>query len=220
LQGVFEKCFWDSEQSVWRDGFDPAKGEAVEEISQHVNALALLLNLKPEHRAHIAKEYLLEPARMKRSNVLTGSPFFYAYILEALFGTGLRREAIDVIRDKWSSMIDAGAVTFWELWDVTYQSRCHAWSASPLYHLSEQVLGVMPIAPGWRQVRVAPLCENIDFARGTVPSPLGLIRVEWQRAGDDRLAVQAEIPDGVVAEFVTPSGQTRELRTGAQQFRT
>jgi hypothetical protein len=125
-----------------------------------------------------------------------------------------------VIRDKWSSMIDAGAVTFWELWDVTYQSRCHAWSASPLYHLSEQVLGVMPIAPGWRQVRVAPLCENIDFARGTVPSPLGLIRVEWQRAGDDQLAVQAEIPDGVVAEFVTPSGQTRELRTGAQQFRT
>jgi hypothetical protein len=124
------------------------------------------------------------------------------------------------MRDKWGGMIDAGAVTFWELWEITYQSRCHAWSASPLYHLSEQVLGVMPVAPGWRQVRIAPFCEKIDFARGTVPSPLGLIRVEWERAGDDQLAVRMEVPEGIIAEFVTPLGETRRLDGGTHQFHT
>ena len=35
-----------------------------------------------------------------------------------------------------------------QCWDDDVMSRDHAWSASPLYHLSQQALGVKSVAPG------------------------------------------------------------------------
>jgi hypothetical protein len=118
-------------------------------------------------------------------------------------------------------MLDAGAVTCWELWDVTVESRCHAWSASPLYHLSQQVLGVMSEEPGWGRIRIAPCTGgDLEYARGVVPSPLGPIRIEWEKAGDDQLAVRVDLPGGMAGRFISPGGQVRELRNGIQEFHT
>jgi hypothetical protein len=217
LARSIERHFWDEHQRVWRDGFDVAKQKHVEKISQHANALAILLDLTPEHHAHVAREHLLKPAQSSDTETLTGSPFFYAYILEAMLKAGLRRESIDVIRAKWfDGMIARGAVSFWEVWEPTVHSRCHAWSASPLYHLSEQVLGVTPLERGWRRVRVAPMTDGLDFARGVVPSPAGLIHVDWERKAGQRLAVRVESP--VPVEFASPAGHTRLLDPGAHEF--
>jgi hypothetical protein len=222
LQQRIERAFWDNGERVWRDGFDARSDKRIETVSQHANALAILLDLKNEHRAHVAREHLLKPAQARKAKTLTGSPFFYAYILEAMIKSDLRAEAIDVIRDKWFDGMIArgGATTFWEVWEPTVHSRCHAWSASPLYHLSEQVLGVIPLTPGWRRVRIAPLVHDLDFARGVVPSPAGLIHVDWEKAGDDQLAARVEIPAGLEAEFVSPPGQKRMLGPGAHEFQT
>ena len=132
----------------------------------------------------------------------------------------LRAEAIEIIRDKWGAMLDAGATTFWENWEGGTISHCHAWSASPVYHLSQQVLGVMPVDVGWKQVRITPLAGKLDFARGTVPSPLGAIRVEWEKAGEDQLAVRVDLPPGMSGEFVGPLGEVRMLEEGAHEFHT
>ena len=216
-----ERHFWDTEANRFRDGFDLAEGTPCDIISQHANALAILLDLKPDAHTRIAREALLKPARARRSDIRTGSPFFYAYILEALFKVGLRQDAIEIIRDKWGKMLDAGAVTCWEMWEVNQESRCHAWSASPLYHLSQQVLGVVPEAPGWTRIRIAPCpAGDLEYARGMIPSPLGAIRIEWEKAGDDQLAVRADLPAGMSGQFISPGGHSRELHEGGQEFHT
>jgi alpha-L-rhamnosidase len=220
LAKTIEKTFWDAKAKVWRDGFDPATNALVEETSQHMAALAMLLRLRPESHPTLARDILLKPAQSKRGKILTASPFFYAYVLEALAESNFHAEVVQIIADKWGDMIDRGATTFWEVWDATTQSRCHAWSASPLYHLTQQVLGVMPVDVGWKQVRVAPVVMKLDFARGTVPSPLGPVRVEWERAGEDQLAVRVELPQGMTGEFVGPLGESRTLESGAQEFHT
>jgi alpha-L-rhamnosidase len=212
--------FWDAAGKVWRDGFDPARNAPVEEVSQHANALAILLDLHPEAHAKIARDVLLKPAQARRSKVVTGTPFYYAYVLEAMVKAGLRDEAIGVIRDRWgAAFLDRGMVTFGEHWEPT-GSLCHAWSASPLYHLSQQVLGVTPITPGWRQVRVAPSLAKLEFAKGIVPSPLGPVRVEWEKGGEDQLAVRLDVPDGMEVQFVSPLGDARTLEAGAHEFHT
>ncbi|HEV8605948.1 MAG TPA: alpha-L-rhamnosidase C-terminal domain-containing protein, partial [Tepidisphaeraceae bacterium] len=190
VQSAVEKHFWDAKGKVWRDGFDPKSGEMVEEVSQHANCLAMLLRLKPETHPNLAKDVLLKSANSRRGKILAASPFFYAYVLEALAEANYREEAIRIIREKWGEMIEQGATTFWEVWEPTFQSRCHAWSASPVYHLSQQVLGVMPVEVGWKRVRIAPWMGKLDFARGRVPTPLGVIKVEWERVGDDQMAVR------------------------------
>jgi hypothetical protein len=211
--------FWDAAGKHFRDGFDPHRNAPVEDVSQHANALAILLDLHPEAHAKIARDVLHKPALARRSNVATASPFFYVYILQALAKAGLRDEAVSLIRDKWGAMLDRGATTFWELWEPT-GSLCHAWSASPLYHLSQQVLGATPTAAGWRKVRVAPTLGKLEYARGVVPSPHGLLRIEWEKGGEDQLAVRLDIPDGMEVEFTTPAGETRLLDAGSHEFHT
>jgi hypothetical protein len=222
VEQAIESQFWDDKTKNFRDGHDISTDKPVEQVSQHANALAILLDLKPEHHQRIARDVLLKPAKSKRSKVITGSPFFYAYILEAMLKAGLVSEAVEIIREKWGTeMIErGGATTFWEMWDVTIQSRCHAWSASPVYHLGELVLGVHQLEAGWRKARIAPHCGELDYARGTVPTPLGLIRVEWEKVSEDQLAVSIEVPEGMDASFVAPSGESRTLDAGSNEFHT
>jgi hypothetical protein len=222
LEDAAEHYFWDDNAKIWRDGFNRQTNDPVESVSQHMNALAILLDLKPATHLQLAKEVLLKAAQSKRTKIIEGSPFFYAYILEALFEVGCRAEAIEIIRDKWGDMIDRGATTFWEMWpgDRDQFSRCHAWSASPLYHLAQRVLGVMPVDVGWKQVHIAPEPADLDFARGAVPTPLGLVRVEWEKVTEDQLAVRVELPQGMTGEFVGPLGESRTLVAGTHEFHT
>ena len=211
--------FWDAAGKVWRDGFDPVKNRPVEEISQHANALAILLNLHPEAHAKIVRDVLLKPAHARRSKIVTASPFFYACVLNAIIQAGLRNEAVALIREKWGTLLDRGATTFWEHWEPT-GSLCHAWAASPLYLLSTQLLGVTAMELGWAKVRIAPTLGDLEFARGVVPSPLGPIRVEWEKGGEDQLAVRIDLPEGMEAEFISPQGTIRTLSGGANEFHT
>jgi hypothetical protein len=221
LAASVERHFWDAEAKVWRDGFDPATREPVEEVSQHANALAILLNLKPADADfdRLARELLLRPATARRTKVVTASPFFYATILEALRSVGLHREGIALIRDKWGAMIERGATTFWEHWEPT-GSLCHAWSASPLYHLTQWILGVVPTEPGWRRVTIQPIPGKLEFARGVVPTPLGPLKVEWEQSEEDQLAVRIDVPEGMTAEFIGPLGESRTLDAGGHEFHT
>jgi len=220
LTATAERCFWDPKARLWRDGWDPVAQRPVEAVSQHANALAMLLHIKPEANAALAKDVLLKSAGSRRSKVLTASPYFYAFVLDALAEANFKAEAVGLIRGKWGDMIDRGATAFWEDWEPAHGSRCHAWSTSPVYHLSRLVLGVTPVDVGWKQVQIAPVPMQLEYARGRVPSPHGLIGVEWEKAGEDQLAVRIELPEGVEGEFVGPLGETRSLEGGVHQFHT
>ena len=105
-------------------GSTPPAGKPVEQVSQHTNTLAILLGIKPETHAEIAREVLLKSARNKRTKTITAGPFFYTYVLEAMERQGLAAEVVGIIRDKWTEFfVDDGASTFYENWTVTVDSR-------------------------------------------------------------------------------------------------
>jgi hypothetical protein len=220
LEASIEKFFWDIKHKTWRDGFDVATGKQVEQVSQHTNTLAILLGLKPETHADLARNVLLKSAKSKRTKILTASPFFYAYVLQAMVQQGLIEEVLEIISEKWGTFLDLGATTFHELWNVTIESRCHAWSSSPVYHLMQIVLGVRPLTPGWTKLRIAPFPGQLEFARGVIPTPRGPLKIEWEKAGEDQLAVRLDVPDGLEVEFVSPDGHSRDIEPGANEFHT
>ncbi len=78
--------------------------------------------------------------------VRPGAPYLYHHVAEAMIQCGLKAEALDLIRGYWGGMVDAGADTFWEVYDpkspllspygnVLTNSYCHAWSCTPAYLL-------------------------------------------------------------------------------------
>lgn len=79
------------------------------------------------------------------------TPYMYHYITEALFVSGLKDEAIHLMKNYWGKMIDLGADTYWEAFDPDnpdyspygspiVNSYCHAWSCTPVYLISKYVL--------------------------------------------------------------------------------
>ncbi|BBH24093.1 hypothetical protein Back11_54380 [Paenibacillus baekrokdamisoli] len=146
--------------------------------------------------------------------------FFYHIVLETLFRYRFAEEAIRLIRDYWGAMLDRGATTWWETFDMslpfvttpspylghtpTYLqdsipvSLCHGWGASPTYLLSRELLGVNVSEIGVEGVTLQPtLVKGIEWAEGIVPTKAGEIRAEWKQGEDGRVRYQALLPIGL-----------------------
>ncbi|MBD3385545.1 Bacterial alpha-L-rhamnosidase [candidate division KSB1 bacterium] len=174
-------------------------------ISQQTNTLAILYDVAPTARKRIIDTCLLEPPDHM---VQFGSPFAMFYLLEALAGENKFGKILDIIRQRWGEMLDAGATAFWEMFpgylkDVPTRSHCHAWSAAPTWFLSRYQLGVVPLEPGFASVLIAPKCEDLDWARGRVPTPRGLIEIGWAKE-KNTFEFNVDLPNAVIARIELP----------------
>jgi hypothetical protein len=106
---------------------------------------------------------------------------------------------------------DDGTGALWEHWHGR-ESRCHAWSATPVYDLSREVLGVRP-ADG-RYV-VAPATCGLTWAEGRYPTPHGDIAVAW-RVEDGCFKIALEAP--VEIDLLMPSGDRTKVPAGRRSF--
>jgi len=79
------------------------------------------------------------------------TPYMYHNYVDALLVSGDREKARQVLFDYWGGMLDAGADTFWELYNpqnpgespyggTIVNSYCHAWSCAPAYFLRKYQL--------------------------------------------------------------------------------
>ena len=74
------------------------------------------------------------------------TPYLYHHYVQALLQIGEGDKALAVLRQYWGGMLEAGADTFWELYNpenpeespyggTVVNSYCHAWSCGPAYFL-------------------------------------------------------------------------------------
>jgi alpha-L-rhamnosidase len=142
------------------------------------------------------------------------SPYFNLSVLDAMTRLGHARSALDWMRTYWGGMLAEGATTFWESYDLRWPkdtphlslqadgtsgffvSLAHGWSSGPTAWLSEQVLGVRNPADGYRSVTIAPRLLGLAWARGSVPTPHGVLRVTVRKEEEKQL-ITFEIPPGI-----------------------
>ncbi len=181
--------------------FDPEKGLYRDEIgkdsySEHTIVWAILAAVQPENvlkemAASLGKEFL---------HKCTFSMKYYLF--RALESIGEYDRAW-VQLEEWKSMIDLHCTTWCET-PNNPSSECHGWSSAPLYEFSANILGVKFM--GNQQLLIQPHCGNLSFAKGTVPTPEGLIRISWKKEnGVFTAAVEADFPMKGILEL--PDGQ-------------
>jgi alpha-L-rhamnosidase len=79
------------------------------------------------------------------------TPYLYHHVVDAMLTCGMNEEALTLIQSYWGGMAEAGADTFWEVYDpsdpllspyksVHINSYCHAWSCTPAYFLRSRGL--------------------------------------------------------------------------------
>ncbi len=148
-----------------------------EKISQHANSLAVLYDIAEPDQQDQIYSYILA---QDKGVVQVGTPYFMFYVLRALFHAGRHQKAMEIIRERWGEMLKGGATTFREVFGEWGSSQCHGWSAGPTMLLPAEILGVQPVAPGFRVFRIQPHPMDLTWARGVVPTPRGDISVSWQ----------------------------------------
>ncbi len=80
-------------------------------------------------------------------------------------------------------------------------SLCHGWSSGPVAFLAENVLGINIIEAGCKKIKIAPDLGNLTFAKGTFPTPYGVIYVEINKNTDGSLNISFSAPDEI--EIIT-----------------
>lgn len=179
---------------------------------------------------------MVDPKQTSDAVLKAGGPkdvstFYGFYVLRALAKSGDVETALDFIRTYWGAMLDLGATTFWEDFNLDWtpdaaridelvpagkkdihgdfgaycylgfrHSLCHGWASGPTAFLSQTVLGVKPLEPGFRRVRIAPQLGNLKWVEGAYPTPLGPIRVRHERKADGTIASKIDAPAGLVVE--------------------
>lgn len=76
-------------------------------------------------------------------------------------------------------------------------SLCHGWAAGPTAWLSQNVLGVTPVEPVFRKVRIAPHLGDLKWVKGTFPTPHGVIEVSHRKTDNGKIISRIKLPKGV-----------------------
>lgn len=197
-QVMFQEKLFNAARGLYRDGED------TDHCSLHANLFPLAFGLVPEkHREHVT--------RWLADRGMACSVYAAQYLLEGLFENNAGREALQLITANddrsWRHMVESGATITWEAWDQKYKPNLdwtHAWGAAPANLLPRFVLGVQPLAPGWRCALIRPIPGNLKFAQGKVPTPCGPVLVDWQR-DPASFSLTLTLPKGMTAHVELPA---------------
>ncbi len=188
-------------------------------------------------RALMVLAGVADPAATDRDFLSAGgsagfSTFYGYYMLRAMAAAGNYCGALDRIREYWGAMLDLGATTFWEDFNMEWlpagridcpvpdgvrdlhrecgaycykgfrHSLCHGWASGPTAWLSEFVLGVQVVEPGCRRLRIEPHLGDLEWVEGTFPTPQGAVTIRHERTADGRVKSRVDAPRGVKVEIV------------------
>lgn len=217
LREAFNRELWSGSDGLFRDG-KPGQSQTpvgtwvpadkqIETFSSQVNILACAYGLAPENEA---KAVL---SKVMKSGPANCQPYFMHFAFDALERTGLYNECATPQMRRWKLIPDTQ--TFFEMWDRGDLS--HAWQCTPTYQLSARILGVSPLTPGYRQIKIQPLVCDLQWAKGKIPTPQGDVKVSWERTGKE-FRLRAEIPKGARATIVMPDATLRDAGPGSHSF--
>ena len=207
LKAQCREKIWDDEQHLFRDDIDePAR-------ALHQTILGVLYGVVPDGHETVALDAVLGATDRYAPTV----PFnFY------LFRAASRLDAYERVWQRigsWRAMLASGTTTWFEMPEPT-RSDCHAWSSWILRDYFTEILGIHPLAPGYRKVLVRPrLIDGMEYARGALPTVAGRIEVSWRISKTEGLEVEVTLPAGCEGGVLVIDGKASEIPPGTSFFR-
>jgi hypothetical protein len=205
----FNKQFFDDAKSTYIDGVS-SNGIRSDHVSLHANMLALAFGLVPSENEKAVAGYV-------ESRGMACSVYGAQYLLEALFRADRDEAALQLMTAKsersWWHMIELGSTMTLEAWDEKYKPNLtwsHAWGAAPINIVARYILGVRPLISGYAETLIAPQPGMLEWAKGSVPTPLGAVEVSFHNT--DQFSMEVTIPDGMAAKIKWPKQEDSSVK--------
>ena len=190
-----------------------------------VNAMAIITGIADNSKYDALFEHFKEHEH--------ASPYMEKYVLEALVKTGHGAYALDRFKKRFGPMIsDPVYTTLFESWEIGGYgggSTNHAWSGGMLTVIAENICGLRPLVPCWKEFEVCPnpVIPECDI---TIPSVAGKIKSAFKTDGDS-FVLNLTVPKGTKASVRIPEGyseilvngktfdSSKKLKSGSYEFR-
>ncbi len=202
IKAAFQKEYFDPRSKNYANG------------TQTANTLALFLDFVPETERAAVFANLFDNIVYKNASHLTTGIIGTKYIMELLTSQGNSDLAYDIASQttypSWGYMIENGATTLWELWQLregpSMNSHNHPMFGSVGSWLYKALAGISlaPDSTGFEKIRIAPqMVRDLRHAAGSVQTYRGPVSSSWSR-GDGNVRLEAVVPVGCSAEVVLP----------------
>lgn len=185
-------------------------------FSQHAGIMAILADAIPAGEQKEVMKKILYDASLTQCTL-----YYRFYLTRAMVKTGMADLYYSQLTP-WRNMLKTGLSTFAEQPDPA-RSDCHAWSASPEYDFLATVCGIMPSAPAFKQVCIAPALGELTAVKASMPltgtngKPSGEISLELKRKNKKGIEGYVILPDNLTGKFVWNSRQI-QLHPGKQKI--
>ncbi len=156
------------------------------------------------------------------------STFMSYYILSAMAKVCDEREVLDALKEYYGGMLDMGATTFWEDFDLEWtknacridelcpegKSDIHADNGAYCYKGLRHSLchgwasGPVPflteyvlginLMDGCKAVKLSPHLKSLDYAKGSIATPFGKLSVKYTKDSEGKVVTEVDAPKEIV----------------------
>ena len=205
---------------------NPSTGKLTHSGSpQCANAMALCAEVvPPADRPALVEEIVadLEKRNWQQTPGDVGHVYFIRALAEAGRSDALHRVYAREGLGSYGGILKKGLTSLPETWDAMMdgsQSLNHCMLGHVIEWYYGYVAGIRqkPGGIGWKDVLIAPEPGPLAGAEAALATPAGRIRSRW-RVEEGTFRLEVEIPEGVSATAVLPSGKRIPLQPGSREL--
>ncbi len=177
--------------------------------------------------ADLAKAKEINVDVLKKNGVENMSTFYGYYILEAMAKADDYQGAINVISEYWGGMLDLGATTFWEDFNIAegkisgridelprqnvadihtdFGAFCYVGLRHSLAHgwasgptaWLTQYVLGVHVSDGGNTVTIKPHLGDLEFVNGTFPTKFGVLKISHTQDAKGKVTTKIDAPEGL-----------------------
>ncbi len=217
VKAAYRDRLYDTDRRLFTDA------SGADSASLHTNALALGSGLAPDEAVPAIIDLI-------RDEGLNCGVYFAGFVIEACFKAGEPELAYELLTNtserSWAEMLRHGATASMEVWGPDQKwntSWLHTWGGSPVYLMTQHLMGLTPGEPGWERIRFAPqMSSEVERAEIRIPIPAGHIMAQYRRGRGFRITAPEGAPVDIDAgdtpvEVVASADYNHDLLTRQQQ---
>lgn len=146
-----------------------------------------------------------------RSRKMACSVYGAQFLLDALYDHHDAAYGLELLTStsdrSWYNMIGTGSTITTEAWDNKYkpnQDWNHAWGAAPANLIPRKLMGIEPLEPGFRKIRIKPQPATLKSAEIKHPTIRGDVMVRFINTPGQSFRLEVTIPGNTSAEVHLP----------------
>ena len=198
LKMSFNNELLDKKRGIYLDGIGS------EHASLHGNMFPLTFGLAPEKNIKAINEFI-------QSRGMACSVYGSQFLLDAVYDGNNADYGLQLLTStsdrSWYNMIRVGSTISLEAWDNKYkpnQDWNHAWGAAPANSIPRKLMGIEPLEPGFRKIRIKPQPASLEHAEIKCPTIRGDVLVSFQNKPQQSFILKVAIPANTTADIYLP----------------